>query len=442
MIQLLASPGALAYCRTLEAPLLANGLRLQPAADPAGTVATEAQCQLLTATEFLDPGQSFSVVPIIVLADSPGIAEAVRCIKAGATDYLAVPLVIDELLAASERAVAEQHLQPPARAADQIAVEIRGDCQAMQDLRARIHQLAGTDSPVLILGEVGSGKELVARALHRQSVRRNAPLLSLSCSSLPPNLVEAELFGTASHDAPATLRGLVRAAHKGTLLLEDIGELTDTAQARLLDLLVTGSLRPPGATERIRLDVRLIATASQPLTPLVASGRVRADLEHRIAAQTLRVPPLRDRGGDVTQLATEIFENVQHRLGRQDLVLPADSLRCIEQYHWPGNVRELENAMERAILLSQSGTISPTDLGIQATLHRPAIASPAADEAADTSSLEDYFVNFVLEHQDALTETELAERLGISRKSLWERRQRLNIPRTRTRKRGRRRDSA
>ncbi|MEM6707358.1 MAG: sigma-54 dependent transcriptional regulator [Pseudomonadota bacterium] len=438
MIRLLATHSVASLLTPYASRLAAAGMALEMMPESAPTP-TDYDCLLTDPRTF--EGALRGSAPVIVIATEPRIAEAVAHIKAGASDYLEPPASVDDLIAAVERAMADQRLPLATAGSDTPAVEIPGECDAIKDLRARIHAVAETDSPVLIVGEVGSGKEVVARALHGLSARRYTPLLNLNCHALPPTLVEAELFGTAH--AQGAQRGLILAAQRGTLLLEDVGALSTTAQARLLDILKTGSLRLPGSTERIRVNVRIIATANQTLAALVAAGRFSSELEQHIAALTLHVPALRERGDDVIQLAGELLQKLQRRLGRSGLRFSDDSVARLKGYHWPGNVTELENAIERAVLLCSDEVIGPTELGLRATLaSAPEKKVSSSDQPLDNSSLEEYFVNFVLEHQDSMTETQLAERLGISRKSLWERRQRLNIPRTRTRKRGRRQDSA
>ena len=440
-----------AHLESLQAQLHAAGIELI-IADRDGP---EPPHCVVCSPEQLTAAAAFGA-PMLALTSTPTVRQAVQLIKAGASDYLEAPIQADELGAAIERALAEQPLHTAqVGGPDPAVAELPGECAPIVALRERLRRVAQAAAPVLIIGEVGSGKEQIARALHRLSSRRHAPLLSLNCRSLAPELVEAELFGSATSTRQ---HGLVLAAQHGSLLLEDINALGDTAQARLYDLLTTGSVRVPGSTDRLRADLRVIATVNQPLDALVSAGRFRADLERQLASSTLTVPALRDRPGDAIILGEELLKRFQSRLGRSGMIFSNAAQELLESYHWPGNVRELENAVERAVLLSTGSNISCEDLGLR-------MASPPTSEAAanpahhttetsatsqsverqlanDTSSLEDYFVSFVLEHQDSLTETELAERLGISRKSLWERRQRLNIPRTKTRKRGRRRDTA
>ena len=378
-------------------------------------------------------------VPVVLLADSPSIPEAVECMRRGAADYLPRPFQPNALIAAVERAVATTDVPADSSAFSPIV----GQCDEMQDLLDRVASVAPTGSSILILGESGTGKELIARALHTASLRRHAQVITFNCAAIPETLIEVELFGSdspsrsATEDATtATRRGLLEAAHGGTLFLDEIGDLPASAQARLVHYLTEGTFRRLGGSETHRIDVRVIAATHRDLRQLTKNGQFREDLFARLNAVSLRVPPLRDRGDDVVAIAQTTLERLADKFNKRGLALSADAIEAMQRYRWPGNVRELENALERAVILCQATTINADMLPIHADASR---AAQADAQRESSSSLEGYFLRFVLDNEDHLTETELAKSLGISRKSLWERRQRLNIPRRRTHKRGPRR---
>jgi two-component system response regulator HydG len=356
-----------------------------------------------------------SSLPVVVVDDEPGIRRAVAAIKGGASDYLASTCTGEELLESLIRVIAERD------DAVETTFPTVGASPAMQTLADSIIKVGPTDSTVLITGESGTGKELVARAVHAGSGRRSAKLISLNCATVPGDLIEAELFGT-SGDGEA---GLLAGAAGGTLFLDEVGELPSGAQARLLRSLESG------------IDVRLIVATTRDLETQVSNGHFRSDLYYRLKVIALKIPPLRERGDDVLMLAEDILTRTMEKLGKRDLSFTEETQADMRRYQWPGNVRELENAIQRAVILSDGGAITTSMLAIE--LPREEDAGSAGAPAPD-QTIEDYFVNFVTTHQDSMTETELAEKLGISRKSLWERRQRLNIPRKKTKKRGRRRD--
>ncbi len=396
--------------------------------------------------------------PVLIMTSYASLRSAVDSMKLGAIDYIAKPFDHDEMLqtiarilrdrttAAREQTPTDAPPQSPtAMAAHALPaasddIGIIGRCAAMQDLFGKIRKVAPTDSTVLIQGESGTGKELVARALHNLSRRAKAPLISVNCAAIPESLIESELFGHekgAFTGATTARTGLVEAADGGTLFLDEIGELPLEAQARLLRVLQEGEIRRVGSVHAQKVDVRLIAATHRDLKNLARTGQFREDLYYRLNVIALHLPALREREHDVLDIARVFLERQRVRMGREALELSEDALRGISQYHWPGNVRELENAIERAVILSE-GTQIPLDLlGIDVELQETAAfagnpgehAPVSKHEPAEDLSLEDYFQHFVLEHQDHMTETELARKLGISRKCLWERRQRLGIPR-------------
>jgi DNA-binding NtrC family response regulator len=296
----------------------------------------------------------------------------------------------------------------------------------MREVCGRIEKVAPTDATVLILGESGTGKELVARALHEKSARRDAPFVAFNCAAVPEHLIEAELFG---YDQGGKRRrpGLMEKADGGTLFLDEVGELPLPAQARLLRVLQGGERRDDGASDARALDVRIIAATHRDLRQLVQQSAFRSDLYFRLRVVEMALPPLRERGDDVIELALFLLEKARKQLNRHPMRLARETLEAIRRYHWPGNVRELENTMERAVILCEDEVITPALLAID---HQVSSGAAVQREVDDQLSLEEYFRRFVLEHQEHMTETELAQRLGISRKALWERRQRFGIPRT------------
>ncbi|MCG8536444.1 MAG: sigma-54 dependent transcriptional regulator [Pseudomonadales bacterium] len=390
-------------------------------------------------------------VPVLVMTSYASLKSAVESMKMGAVDYIAKPFDHDEMLMSVERILKEKALERENAALksqinrDQPLSGMIGECEPMQVLFKNIQKVAPTDSTVLVLGESGTGKELVARAVHDQSLREGGPLISVNCAAIPETLIESELFGHekgAFTGANANRKGLVEAADGGTLFLDEIGELPLEAQARLLRLLQEKEVRRVGSVQSKTVDVRLVAATHRNLKTLAKEGRFREDLYYRLHVVELKLPPLRERGKDVEMLAVEMLGRTTRRMAKQEMSFSKDALNAINQYRWPGNVRELENAIERAVILCDGDVIAPdllaldlhsepeyqldedTPLPIPKNNHHEELSDPAED-----LSLEDYFQRFVLEHQEQMTETELAQKLGISRKCLWERRQRLGIPR-------------
>ncbi len=310
-----------------------------------------------------------------------------------------------------------------------------GSCDAMLLLFDRINKVAPTDTNVLILGESGTGKELVAKAIHTASKQANQTMISLNCAAIPESLIESELFGHergAFTGAVNRRLGLVEAADGGTLFLDEIGELPLEAQARLLRVLQEGEVRRVGSVETTKVHVRLIAATHRDLKALTRQGEFREDLYYRLNVVKLTLPPLRERQEDLPVLADHFLKLNCEKLNKPCLSFSEESIRLIEHYRWPGNIRELENAIERAVILCEHSVISPELLSID-------VESPAAevnlDSPTEDLSLEDYFLKFVVSNQDHMTETELAEKLGISRKALWQKRQKLRIPREKSKKR-------
>ena len=333
----------------------------------------------------------------------------------------------------------------PAQAAQAVGGEriILGKCAAIQTLHEHIGKFAPTDSTVLVLGETGTGKELVARSIHRQSARAEKTLICVNCAAIPETLIESELFGYekgAFTGANNDRTGLIEAADSGTLFLDEIGELPMEAQARLLRFIQEGEIRRIGSVHSRSVDVRLICATHRDLQTLAAEGSFRQDLFYRINVLRLSLPPLRERGKDILFLAERLLQQQCQRLERPSMHFSPRAIQAITTYSWPGNVREMEHAIERAVILTEGAEVDSKALDIDSKLVNGSrlrgdravngVMRPVgAADPTENLSLEDYFQRFVIEHQDTMSETELAQKLGISRKCLWERRQRFKMPR-------------
>ncbi|MEC8102898.1 MAG: sigma-54 dependent transcriptional regulator [Pseudomonadota bacterium] len=394
-------------------------------------------------------------VPVLIMTSYASLRSAVDAMKLGAVDYIAKPFDHDEMIEAVKRILANREANETNSSTDAEELPapvpssetgIIGSCEPMQLLFRKIAKVAPTDATVLIQGESGTGKELVAKAIHNQSRRANKPLISVNCAAIPETLIESELFGHekgAFTGATAQRQGLVEAADGGTLFLDEIGELPLEAQARLLRVLQEGEIRRVGSVQSQKVNVRLVAATHRNLKELSSQGEFREDLYYRLNVMELHLPPLRDRGEDVIEIATAMLARACEKMAQAPMHFNADALKAIRDYHWPGNVRELENAVERSVILAESDEVAPDLLGIEVSPDRylsetmrnnliennPYQPTEQNEEQQGDLSLDDYFVHFVLENEAAMTETELAKKLGISRKSLWERRNRLGIPR-------------
>lgn len=391
-------------------------------------------------------------VPVLIMTSYASLRSAVDSMRMGAVDYIAKPFDHGDMVIAVQRIIADHPTARPAQKPATISETfsamdgIIGNCPAMRLLFEHIKKMAPTDSTVLVLGETGTGKELVARSVHESSLRADKIMISVNCAAIPDTLIESELFGYekgAFTGANASRMGLIEAADGGTLFLDEIGELPIEAQARLLRFIQEGEIRRIGSVHSRKVNVRLICATHRNLQSLAADGLFRKDLFYRINVLCLALPPLRDRGKDILYLAERMLKTQTGRSGKSLMRLSPRAIQAITTYQWPGNVRELEHAIERAVVLSNGEEIDNQALGIDLELvninrirgqESPnASISPstvtANHDPGENLSLEDYFQRFVLEHQDSMSETELAQKLGVSRKCLWERRQRFGMPR-------------
>ena len=381
-------------------------------------------------TSLIEPARP---VPVLLMTSYSSVESAVDAMKQGAVDYIAKPWSHDEMRLTVERILEGQRLEAQNRSLRREierrypVKNLRGNSEAMRAVTEQIERMAQSEAPILVRGETGTGKELAARAIHAASARADRPLVSVNCASIAEQLIESELFGHvkgAFTGAQQNRRGLIAEADGGTLFLDEVGELSLEAQAKLLRVIEEGEIRRVGADRVQHVDIRLISATHRDLAEMVEKKRFREDLYYRLNVMQIRMPPLRERREDILELAELFLDEAAGRLPRdRRFRFSEKARRKLLDYAWPGNVRELENVVERAVILARREVIDADDLGLEPVAKKRLRGIP------DNLSLDDYFVAFVKAHEDRLSETELAKRLGISRKNLWERRQRLGIPR-------------
>jgi two-component system, NtrC family, nitrogen regulation response regulator NtrX len=305
---------------------------------------------------------------VVLISGHGSIESAVRGIKLGAFDFIEKPLSLDKTILVVHNALKQRRLEAENRALrarvdrDQPMV---GDSYCVRQLREQIAMAAPTNGRVLIYGENGTGKELVARAIHRLSRRRSAPFVEVNCAAIPEELIESELFGHvrgAFTGAVADRRGKFEAAHGGTIFLDEIGDMSLKTQAKVLRVLQEQTLEPIGSTSRIRVDARVLAATNKDLQAEIRADRFREDLYFRLNVIPIFVPPLRDRQEDVALLAEHFMAEFAREYGRRVKVLQSDALTVIQRYGWPGNVRELRNVIERLMIMVPGDSISASDL--------------------------------------------------------------------------------
>lgn len=308
-------------------------------------------------------------LPVIVMSAHTDVASTAGAFRGGAHEFLSKPFDLDEAVALARRALPQaEEIELPTSPMPMAAEEfpaLVGDAPAMRALFRAIGRLAQAPLSVLVTGETGTGKELVARALHRESPRASRPFVALNTAAIPSELLESELFG---HEAGAFTGagkrhiGRFEQADGGTLFLDEIGDMPAALQTRLLRVLAEGEFFRVGGRELIRVDVRVVAATHQPLEALVEQGRFRADLLHRLDVVRLRLPPLRERREDIPQLAARFMAGAAKRLQLPTKTLSSAALERMRAHHWPGNVRELENVCWRLAALAPGEVVTANDL--------------------------------------------------------------------------------
>ena len=404
----------------------------------------QAQPDLVVSDLRLPGANGMSMVPTLLkLPNAPSIllitafgtvAQAVEALKQGADDFLTKPLDMEHFLLTVRRLLENRRLKSTVKALREGRESDRfhgmiGQSRMMRDLYHQITQVANAGSAVLILGESGTGKELVARAIHQQSERKDGPFLAVNCAGIPKELMESEFFGHAAGaftGAQKARSGLLKEAHNGTLLLDEIGEMPLELQAKLLRVLQEGRIRAVGSDQEIEVDVRIIAATHRDLEALVTAGEFRQDLFYRLETFSLKVPALRERGDDRELLAQQFIAGLS-KDSDMPPSLSREALSKLYDYPFPGNVRELQNAMERAVTFCEGKEIKPEHLperiqqASQLSNEREAPDAASGQSSVPLRPLSDVqrdYVRYVLRETGG-NKRKAAEILGVTRRTLY-----------------------
>jgi DNA-binding NtrC family response regulator len=373
---------------------------------------------------------------VIVVTAYGSLDTSVKALRAGAYDYIMKPIIHDEIKLIVRNALRQKSLQN-----ENILLKrelggaydfssIIGESPAIKAVLDEVRKVADTKSSILLLGETGTGKELFARVIHHNSSRREKPFVPINCSAIPENLLETELFGHvrgAFTGAVATKKGILEEAEGGTVFLDEIGDMNLGLQAKLLRVIEDQVIRPVGSTKGAKVDIRIITATNKDLKAAVRDGAFREDLYYRINVISLHIPPLRDRRDDIGLLVQHYLDRYAQDLGKQVKDVSPGAMEVLVNYEWPGNVRELQNVIERAILISDDGLIRPEHLpgGVKAEASFPQCCFDRK------LSIEEYTKALILRYQAESSEQQLADMLGITRKSLWEKRKKWGLQKER-----------
>jgi two-component system response regulator PilR (NtrC family) len=384
-----------------------------------------------------------SDLPVAVITAHGNVESAVRALKLGAFDFVSKPLdlgVLRKLVGSAIRLSDRADIE--SGAANIRGPSLIGSSDAMEQLREMIARVARSQAPVHIFGESGTGKELVARLVHASGSRRDGPFIAVNCGAIPTELMESELFGHKRGSftgAVADKKGLVQSAEGGTLFLDEVADLPLHMQVKLLRVVQEKTVRPVGESHEETVDVRILSATHKNLADLVADGRFREDLFYRINVIELRVPSLRERTGDIPELADTILGRMGRRMGIDAPQIGEDAFLTLQSYPFPGNVRELENILERALTLCNAGTITTEHIKLRAAarpvteltspLSAPAAATTAGGSAALGTQLEDIERDAIIKalEKTRYNKTAAAKVLGMSFRALRYRIKKLGI---------------
>jgi DNA-binding NtrC family response regulator len=363
---------------------------------------------------------------VLMMTAHATVESAIEAMKLGALDYLQKPFEIDELLVVVRRALDHQRLRTEYRYLRSERDEqfdhygIIGRSRAMEEIILRAERVAETKSTVLITGETGTGKELVARAIHDRSAQRDMPLIKVNCAAIPESLLESELFGHvrgAFTGATTTKKGKFALADGGSIFLDEIGTMSPALQSKLLRVLQEREFEPLGAERTERVDVRVIAATNRDLRQMVAEGRFQEDLFYRLNVIPIELPPLRERREDIPALVEHFVKKHAQRIGRRLERIDDSALAALQQYEWPGNVRELENTIERAVVLSTGPVLTTRSISVLGATAPQATGLPSLKLRQNIEWVERETIRRALENARGVKK-DAAELMGISQRAL------------------------
>jgi two-component system, NtrC family, response regulator len=369
-------------------------------------------------------------IKVIVITGNDQRENALKAIQLGAYDFFQKPVNIDELRILMKRAfhlaAIEEENQELYAALERKTTQFGGmigQCTGMQEIFSIMRKVSTTDAAVLIQAESGTGKELVAKAIHSMSLRSGETFVPINCGAIPENLLESELFGHekgAFTGAQAQVQGKVEYAHKGTLFLDEIGELPTPLQVKLLRFLQDKTIQRVGGREDISVDTRIIAATNKDLAKEISEGRFREDLFYRIGVVQIKIPPLRERNGDIVLLATYYLNRFAALYNKKNRRFSSQALDALQSYGWPGNVRELENRVQRAVIMAEGAMIEPGDLGFLEQINKAPVATDdnLTLKTAKERVEREMVVSAIDRHKGNISKA--ADDLGISRPTFYD----------------------